>query len=248
MSERRAKAGREVAKLRKKGEAVQPVEIEGRTIARSFWGKSWCTHLESFGDYSNRLPRGRTYVRNGSVCHLAISKGAVEAIVSGSELYRIRVEIAPLKKPFKPSHRSVVKLRQRLAMSKADRALAQFLDRVATVNGEEGFAYRVKRVTVFGSYLTHSDQLNDVDLLIDLVPRKTNVKAQEMLEASIRARAVKSGRRFGIFIEELAWPRTETCSFLKNRSRMLSLHYTDHALVEKIEHRVVFEDGVVSGT
>ncbi len=62
-------------KLRKQGMDIQPVEIEGRTIARSFWGKGWCDHLESFGDYSNRLPRGRTYVRNGSVCHLGIAQG-----------------------------------------------------------------------------------------------------------------------------------------------------------------------------
>ena len=96
VSERRAQSEREIAKLRKKGEDIQPVEIEGRTIARSFWGKGWCTHLESFGDYSNRLPRGRTYVRNGSVCHLNIDKGKVEAIVSGSELYRVRVDITPL--------------------------------------------------------------------------------------------------------------------------------------------------------
>lgn len=124
----------------------------------------------------------------------------------------------------------------------ADRALAQFLDRVATVNGGGGFAYRVKRVTVFGSYLTQGNELNDVDLLIDMVPCKTNAKEQEILEESIRARAVKSGRRFSIFIDELAWPHTEVCRFLKNRSRTLSLHYTDHALVEKTEHRVVFED------
>jgi uncharacterized Zn finger protein/DNA-binding transcriptional regulator YiaG len=98
VAQRRAQAKREVAKLRKKGQDIQPVEIEGRTIARSFWGKGWCTHLESFGDYSNRLPRGRTYVRNGSVCHLGITKAKVEAIVSGSELYRVNVDITPLKK------------------------------------------------------------------------------------------------------------------------------------------------------
>jgi len=89
---------REMNKLRNKGEDIQPVEIEGRTIARSFWGKAWCTHLESFGDYSNRLPRGRTYVRNGSVCHLSIRKGKVEAMVSGSELYRVTVGITSLTK------------------------------------------------------------------------------------------------------------------------------------------------------
>jgi len=75
VAQRRAKALEKMKKLRKKGKAIQPVEIEGKAIARSFWGKAWCDHLESFSDFSNRLPRGRTYVRNGSVCHLEI--GAV---------------------------------------------------------------------------------------------------------------------------------------------------------------------------
>ena len=94
---RRARARREMNKLRKKGKDVQPIEIEGRAIARSFWGKRWCEHLESFSDYANRLPRGRTYVRNGSVCHLAIRTGRIEAIVSGSELYDVTIRIDKLK-------------------------------------------------------------------------------------------------------------------------------------------------------
>jgi len=97
VAERRAKAEREAAKLQKAGQNIQPVTIEGRTIARSFWGKGWCTHLESFGDYSNRLPRGRTYVRNGSVCHLGIARGSVDAMVAGSSLYRVKVTIHELK-------------------------------------------------------------------------------------------------------------------------------------------------------
>ena len=77
---------------------VQPVLIDGRTIARSFWGKGWCSHLESFSDYANRLPRGRTYARNGSVRHLHIGEGRVEAIVSGTRAtpYRIAITIHPL--------------------------------------------------------------------------------------------------------------------------------------------------------
>ena len=94
---RRAKARREMNKLRKKGKDILPIEIEGRTIARSFWGKRWCEHLESFSDYANRLPRGRTYVRNGSVCHLAIRPGRIDAIVSGSELYDVTIRIDKLK-------------------------------------------------------------------------------------------------------------------------------------------------------
>ena len=96
VAERRRRAEKKMAKLKTKGVDVQPVSIQGRTIARTFWGKAWCDHLESYSDYANRLPRGRTYVRNGSVCHLAISPGSIEAMVSGSELYNVKITIKTL--------------------------------------------------------------------------------------------------------------------------------------------------------
>lgn len=96
VAKRRAIAAKEIDKLRKKGTKTEPIEVKGRKIARTFWGEAWCRHLETFSDYENRLPRGRTYVRNGSVCHLAISCGKVEAIVSGSKLYRVNISISPL--------------------------------------------------------------------------------------------------------------------------------------------------------
>jgi len=96
VAKRRANAAKEIDKLRKKGMKIEPIEVHGRKISSTFWGQAWCSHLEKFSDYENRLPRGRTYVRNGSVCHLAISKGKVEAIVSGSTLYRINITITPL--------------------------------------------------------------------------------------------------------------------------------------------------------
>jgi uncharacterized Zn finger protein len=99
VARRRAHAARELAKRLKKGEAVSPVVIEGRTIVSTFWGKAWCTNLESYSDFENRLPRGRTYVRNGSVVDLRIEKGRIRALVSGSELYKTEIEIVPL-----PSH------------------------------------------------------------------------------------------------------------------------------------------------
>jgi len=98
VAERRATARRKMAKLKKKGHDIEPVEISGRIIARSFWGKGWCEHLESFGDYSNRLPRGRTYARNGSVCHLGLKKGTAEAFVSGSDIYAITITFEPFSK------------------------------------------------------------------------------------------------------------------------------------------------------
>jgi len=98
VAERRAKALKQLEKMKKKGLKVQPVLLTGRKIADSFWGKGWCDHMESFGDYANRLPRGRTYVRNGSVCHLEIQGGGIKAIVSGSVLYNVSVTISPLAK------------------------------------------------------------------------------------------------------------------------------------------------------
>lgn len=95
VDERRRRAAAEVAKLRKKGRDVSPVTIEGRLIARTFWAKAWCDHLESFSDYANRLPRGRTYVRNGSVVDLQIERGKVTALVQGSSMYRITIEVTP---------------------------------------------------------------------------------------------------------------------------------------------------------
>jgi uncharacterized Zn finger protein len=73
------------------------VTIEGRSIANSFWGKSWCTNLERYSDFETRMPRGRTYVRNGSVVDLQIAKGEVTAMVAGSSLYKIKITIAPVK-------------------------------------------------------------------------------------------------------------------------------------------------------
>jgi uncharacterized Zn finger protein len=97
VAERRRKAMQKVEKMKKKGQTIAPVTIDGRTIARTFWGKAWCENLEAYSDYANRLPRGRTYVRNGSVIDLQIRSGRVEAMVSGSDLYHVNIEIVPLK-------------------------------------------------------------------------------------------------------------------------------------------------------
>ena len=99
VAKRRAEAAREVAKRLKKGETVLPVNIEGRAITKTFWGQAWCENLESYSDFANRLPRGRSYVRNGSVVDLKIEKGRIKALVSGSSLYKIEIDIAGLPRP-----------------------------------------------------------------------------------------------------------------------------------------------------
>jgi uncharacterized Zn finger protein len=99
VAKRRAKAAAYAARLAKKEKrTLSPVSIAGRKIASSFWGQAWCDNLEQYSDFANRLPRGRTYVRNGSVIDLQLSRGKIKSIVSGSEIYRIEIEIAVLKK------------------------------------------------------------------------------------------------------------------------------------------------------
>ncbi len=96
VAERRRKAEREAAKLRKQGQPLAPVRIEGRAIAVTAWGVAWCDNLESYRDYESRLPRGRTYARNGSVIDLQIGPGEVKALVSGSSIYKVAITITPI--------------------------------------------------------------------------------------------------------------------------------------------------------
>jgi uncharacterized Zn finger protein len=96
VAERRRKAAQKVAKMKKSGRKVAPVELAGRAITTTFWGDAWCRNLEAYSDYANRLPRGRTYVRNGSVIDLRIEAGRVSALVSGSQIYKVKIEIKPL--------------------------------------------------------------------------------------------------------------------------------------------------------
>jgi uncharacterized Zn finger protein len=99
VAERRQQAGRETAKLRKKGQMCEPVILTGQTIATTFWGKAWCDNIESYHDAESRLPRGRSYVRNGLVVDLQVLPGRITAIVSGSELYNITITIKELAPP-----------------------------------------------------------------------------------------------------------------------------------------------------
>lgn len=91
---RRKKAESAAARAKKAGATLAPIAPSRGAIAKTFWGKAWCDNLERYSDYSNRLPRGRTYVRNGSVIDLVVAEGEVRALVVGSDLYRVDVRVA----------------------------------------------------------------------------------------------------------------------------------------------------------
>ena len=99
VAERRMKAEKAATKARKSGATLAPIAPYRGAVAKTFWGKAWCDNLEAYSDYSNRMPRGRTYVRNGSVIDLAISEGTVSALVMGSSLYEVAVKVQPVQAP-----------------------------------------------------------------------------------------------------------------------------------------------------
>jgi uncharacterized Zn finger protein len=99
VAERRAKAEKAIAKATKAGKNFAPITAYRGAVAKSFWGKAWCDNLLAYSDYANRLPRGATYVRNGSVIDLQVNAGEVQARVMGSSLYTVEVNVQPVLAP-----------------------------------------------------------------------------------------------------------------------------------------------------
>lgn len=98
--EKRKKSQKSIEKLKKKKVELSPVKIEGKKIAKTWWGKAWNDNLESYSDFSNRIGRGRSYVRNGSVIDLKITNGKINALVQGTRAkpYKIKIDIKPIDK------------------------------------------------------------------------------------------------------------------------------------------------------
>lgn len=96
VAEKMKKAEKALVKLRKKDPGASPVVIEGKKIAKTWWGIAWCKNLESYAEYQNRIGRGRAYVKNGFVIDLRIDEGIVRGKVYGSSLYNVTISIDKL--------------------------------------------------------------------------------------------------------------------------------------------------------
>ncbi len=96
VAQKKINAAKLAAKLTKKGEKLDPVSLDGTKLTTTFWGKSWNANLEQYRDYESRLPRGRSYLRHGAVIDLKVKDGSVEALVNGSSLYKVSIQIKPL--------------------------------------------------------------------------------------------------------------------------------------------------------
>ena len=124
----------------------------------------------------------------------------------------------------------------------AERALAQFLERVARVNDDPYFLAGVTRVALYGSMLRpEMKRLSDVDLAVQLVAKETDIDRRQEANAERVEQLAIAGRRFGSFVEEQFCWFLETFRFLKGRSRVISLadYNVEKRLVLAVPHQML---------
>ena len=128
----------------------------------------------------------------------------------------------------------------------ANRIFSEFMDRVGQVNIDPSFLVKVKKVLVFGSYLTDASRINDIDVAVELTWKENHPmvlnedKAQLALNLSIMAE--DKGKKFSSFIDRLEWPEHAVRLFLKSRSRTLSIHSIHDEILNRVEYRVFFSE------
>lgn len=71
-----------------------------QTFGKTWWGQQWLNSLNNI-DYSNRLPRGYTYARNGSIQSISLEENSIHAKVAGSrpEPYQVDIILPPFFDP-----------------------------------------------------------------------------------------------------------------------------------------------------
>lgn len=123
----------------------------------------------------------------------------------------------------------------------AKRKLAEFIERVQTVNSDEYYLYKVAKVILFGSYLTDKDRINDIDVAVEVLPKFEKDEQRKRNKKRIKE-AEKNGKWFSSFLDELLYPEMEVLKFLKSRSRAISLHSSTDDILELVEQKVIYEE------
>ena len=124
--------------------------------------------------------------------------------------------------------------------STAERKVKEFLERVKIVNNDEYYLYKVTKVILFGSFLTHVEKLNDVDLAIELKRKNPDKEIQSQLEIQRAIEAEQKGRRFSTLLDKLCWAETEVQLFLKSKSRAISLHLASDPVLGLADKKVIY--------
>lgn len=123
----------------------------------------------------------------------------------------------------------------------AEKKLCEFMEHVHQVNDDVQFLYRVRKVIVFGSFLTGSPIVGDLDISIDLEPKEPNAKKHADLTLARANMAARNSKRFQSFVDRLFFADLEVRSFLKARSRIIQLTDCSDGVLKIAEHSVFYE-------
>ena len=123
----------------------------------------------------------------------------------------------------------------------AEKRMSEFLDRVRQVNCNSRFLYRVRKIVVFGSFLSDAPFIGDLDLAVDLCPKETDSRKHSELIRALANEAASRGRRFRNYVEGFRFAEQEVIVFLKARSRILQLTRCDDGVLNITKSRVIYE-------
>ena len=124
----------------------------------------------------------------------------------------------------------------------AQAQLERFLKRVALANAHPDFVYRVRRVYLFGSYLTtDKERVGDLDLAVELEPTDTDHDQHWKRHDERVSAALRAGRHFSNYVEQIFWPKEEVMRFLRQRSRVIGLHSAENITGRGWPMKVIYE-------
>jgi predicted nucleotidyltransferase len=127
----------------------------------------------------------------------------------------------------------------------AEKALSEFLDRVARVNEDPYFLAKVTKVVLFGSMLKPEvERLSDVDVAIELTRKEADLDRASLQNRQRAEELAAGGKRFRNIVEvEFCW-HLETFKFLKGGSRVIALadFKVEGSFVMAVPHRVLLGD------
>jgi hypothetical protein len=149
------------------------------------------------------------------------------------------------KKTLKGSTFSLASAAKPILRQTAEKHLALFLDRVKFINDSPDFLLKIRKVEIFGSYLSEVERLNDVDVAVEIIWKEDHpcVRGKDKSKVALQhaEKAIKNGRHFGIYFELLTWPETQVLLYLKSKSRVISLHSIDDEILNIAEKKTLFE-------
>jgi len=123
----------------------------------------------------------------------------------------------------------------------AEKTLSEFMNRVYQVNSHSRFLYIVRKVVLFGSFLTDAAFVGDLDLAVDLERKEPDGEKHVQMALARAREAAENGRRFSNFVEMICFAEQEVKRFLKARSRIIQMTDSHDGILKMAEYRVIYE-------